>query len=234
MSGGWGNTNYPCVVGHEIVGKAVRVGKNVKFQNIKEGDMVGVGAQSDSCMECKMCKAGEENHCPKMVGTYNSVHFDGGKSQGGYALMARKPGRFCFKIPAGLNPAAAAPMMCGGVTTYTPLKEAGCGPGKTVGIIGVGGLGHFGVLWAKALGADKVIAFSRRSDKAPDAKAMGADDYVATDESEDWEQKYANQLDIIVSTVSSPKMPIGKYLTLLAIRGKLLQVGAPVSTISSL
>lgn len=207
----------------------MRVGKNVDHQGIKVGDIVGVGAQTDSCMACDYCKKGEENHCQGgMTNTYNSLHKDGSLSQGGYAEYARKPGRFCFKIPDGLNPAWAAPMMCGGVTVYTPLVENGCGPGKKVGIIGVGGLGHFGVLFAKALGADKVIAFSRKNDKAAEAKAMGADDYVATDESgADWEAKYANQLDIIVSTVSSPKMPIDKYLTMLAVRGSLLQVGAP-------
>lgn len=166
-----------------------------------------------------------------MVGTYNSKHPDGSQQQGGYATYARVPGRFCFKIPAGLPHGWAAPMLCGGLTVYTPLFENGCGPGKTIGIIGTGGLGHFGVLFAKALGASKVIAFSRRSDKRPDALKMGADEYVATDEDKDWAEKYSSSIDLCVCTISSPKMPLQQYLTMLKIRGQFIQVGAPEDSI---
>lgn len=220
-------------MGHEIVGRAVRVGKNVDH-GFQQGDIIGVGAQADACMKCEYCKKGDENHCQGgagLIGTYNSKHSDGSQQQGGYATYARVPGRFCFKIPAGIPYAWAAPMMCGGLTMYTPLIENGCGPGKTVGIVGTGGLGHFGVLFAKALGASKVVALSRRGDKRPDALKMGADEYVATDEDKDWAEKHSGTMDLIISTVSSPKMPLQQYLTMLRVRGQFIQVGAPEDSI---
>lgn len=146
---------------------------------------------------------GLEQYCTKIVGTYNSVHFNGGKSYGGYALYNRTPSHFVVKIPDAIPSEEAAPMLCGGVTVYSPLKHNGCGPGKRVGIIGVGGLGHFGVIFAKALGADKVVAISRKADKAEDAMKMGADLYIATDEDADWAKKYARSLDLIICTVNS-------------------------------
>lgn len=118
-------------------------------------------------------------------------------------------------------------MMCGGVTVYSPLKQNGCGPGKKVGIIGVGGLGHFGVLFAKAMGADKVVGISRNSNKRDDVLKMGADEYIATDDEPDWASKHAKTLDLIVCTVSSPKMPLMDYLSLLRVKGTFIQVGAP-------
>ncbi|KKY20506.1 putative alcohol dehydrogenase superfamily zinc-containing [Diplodia seriata] len=166
LRSGWGATPYPCVVGHEIVGRATRV---------------GVGAQCAACLkpDCAFCADGLENHCPA------------------------------------------------GVTT--PLKRHGCGPGKKVGIVGLGGLGHFGVLFAKALGADDVVVISRTAAKKKDAEAMGATGFVATEEDEDWATTgpWANKLDLIVSTVSSPKMPLMGYLGLLKFRGAFVQVGAP-------
>lgn len=123
-----------CCVGHEIVGKAVKVGKNVK--HVKVGDRVGVGAQADACLKCADCKAGNENHCANTVNTYGSVYSKPkeGKSMGGYATYNRTPSHFVMKIPDGLESADAAPMLCGGVTVYSPLKQNGCGPGKKVSI----------------------------------------------------------------------------------------------------
>ena len=118
-------------------------------------------------------------------------------------------------------------MMCGGVTVWSPLKQCGAGPGKSVGIVGIGGLGHFGLLWAKALGCDKVVAISRTSAKAADAKKMGADYLIATDEDEKWAKNNSRTLDIIICTVSSPKLPLEKYLQLLKTQGTFVQVGAP-------
>jgi alcohol dehydrogenase (NADP+) len=118
-------------------------------------------------------------------------------------------------------------MLCGGVTAFSPLQNEGAGPGKSVGIVGVGGLGHFGLLFAKAMGCDKVVAISRTGAKREDAKKMGADVFIATEEEKDWPQKYAASLDLIVSTVSSPKMPLGAYLRLLKTRGQFIQIGAP-------
>lgn len=204
-----GSTLYPCCVGHEIVGTAVRVGSEVT--NIKVGDRVGVGAQSDSCQgrqgDCEECAMGLEQYCgKKMTPTYDGIHWNGDKSYGGYATYNRVPAHFVVKIPESIPSAAAAPMLCGGVTLYSPLKHNGCGPGKHVGIIGVGGLGHFGVLFAKAMGADKVVAISRKTGKAEDSLKMGADLYIATDDEPDWATKYSRSLDLIVSTVSSIKV----------------------------
>lgn len=205
-----GPVNYPCCVGHEIVGIAVRVGSQVQ-NGIKVGDRVGVGAQSDSCQgrlgDCPECAMGWEQYCQKkFVGTYSSIHLNGGKSYGGYSLYNRAPSHFVVKIPDAISSADAAPMLCGGVTLYSPLMHNGCGPGKRVGIIGVGGLGHFGVLFAKALGADKVVAISRKASKSEDTLKMGAHLYIATDDEPDWAKKYARSLDIIVCTVSSAKV----------------------------
>jgi alcohol dehydrogenase (NADP+) len=148
-------------------------------------------------------------------------------SYGGYANYHRCPSHFVFKIPDAIPSADAAPMLCGGITVYSPLKDNGCGPGKRVGIIGVGGLGHFGVLYAKALGADRVVGISRRNDKREDVLKMGADEYIATEEDKNWNRTHARSLDLIICTVSSPSMPLMKYLQLLRVKGTFIQVGAP-------
>jgi alcohol dehydrogenase (NADP+) len=188
----------------------VRVGSRAEG-GIKVGDRVGVGAQSDSCLgrqgDCEECASGMEQYCSvKFVGTYSDVHVNGGKSYGGYALYNRSPSHFVVKIPDAIPSAAVAPMLCAGITTFSPLKHYGCGPGKRVGIIGLGGLGHFGVLWAKALGADRVVAISRKASKKADAFALGADSYISTDDDPDWVQHNARSLDLILSTVSSSKV----------------------------
>ncbi|KAE8386376.1 chaperonin 10-like protein [Aspergillus alliaceus] len=202
LRSGWGPTKYPCCVGHEIIGIAVRVGSKA-VGDIKVGNRFGV------------------------VGTYNGIHLHGGKSYGGYSLYNRTPSNFVIKIPDAIPSADAAPMLCGGVTVYSPLKHNGCGPGKRVGIIGVGGLGHFGVLFTKALGADKVVAISRKASKSADSLQMGADTYIATEDEPDWATKYARSLDLIVCTVSSSKMPMTEYLGLHATNGSLVQAGLP-------
>ncbi|KAI2620198.1 NADP-dependent alcohol dehydrogenase C [Hypomontagnella submonticulosa] len=229
LKSGWGPTPYPCVVGHEIVGKAVRVGQNVK--HVKVGDRVGVGAQGRTCQQasCPDCGKGMESYCKNLfINTYGSIYpGDEGKSYGGYADYNRTNGHWVYKIPDGLDSAIAAPMLCGGVTMYSPLKSNGCGPGKSVGIVGIGGLGHFGILFAKALGADKVVGISRKADKRDDALKLGADEYIATDEEKDWVAKHTRTLDLIVCTVSSEKMPLEGYLNLLKTKGDFIQVGAP-------
>ncbi|KAM5343112.1 hypothetical protein ACJ41O_014078 [Fusarium nematophilum] len=230
LRAGWGPTDFPCVVGHEIVGVAVRVGSEAEG-NIKVGDLVGVGAQTDSCQSrdgaCQACDTHLENYCKDLCLTYNSKHRNGGKAYGGYALYHRSPSHFVIKIPDGLLPEYAAPMLCGGVTVYSPLKVFGAGPGKRVGVVGVGGLGHFAVLIAKAMGADRVVGISRRADKREEALALGADEYIATAEDEDWSKKHAGTLDLIICTVSSPKMPLQEYFDMLTLDGTLVQVGIP-------
>ncbi|KAI1505265.1 zinc-binding dehydrogenase [Biscogniauxia marginata] len=229
LRSGWKETPYPCVVGHEIVGKAIRVGNNVK--HIKVGDRVGVGAHSRSCQRsnCVDCSTGNEVYCAnQMTDTYAS-HFPGdeGKSYGGYADYNRVNGHWAFLIPEGLDSALAAPMLCGGVTVYSPLKRNGCGPGKTVGIVGVGGLGHFAILFAKALGADRVVGISRKAGKKEEVLKLGADEYIATDDDKDWAAKNRRSLDLIISTVSNAKMPLMEYFSLLKARGTYIQLGVP-------
>ncbi|KIX04544.1 uncharacterized protein Z518_05414 [Rhinocladiella mackenziei CBS 650.93] len=235
LRSGWGASLYPVCVGHEIVGTAVRVGSKAEG-GINPGDRVGVGAQSLSCLrpDCEECSNDAENYCQNgQTTTYNSKYPDGSKSYGGYADYWRGPSHFVFKIPDALASDVAAPMLCGGITAFSPLTQYGAGPGKKVGIIGLGGLGHFGVMGAKVLGVDKLVAISRTSSKKADAMKMGADDFIATDEDKDWATKHRNSLDIIVSTVSSPKMPLPQYLQLLRVNGVFVQIGAPEDNIPS-
>lgn len=235
LRAGWSQPDYPVVVGHEIVGTAVRVGSKAEG-GIKVGDVVGVGAQSDSCLgrdgPCDVCEAGAENYCNGSVHTFNSKHRNGGKGYGGYALYHRAPSHFVIKVPEGLRPEYAAPMLCGGVTVYSPLRHFGAGPGKKVGVIGVGGLGHFAIIFAKALGADEVVGISRKESKRDEVLKLGADGYIATDDEEDWKKKYAGHFDIIVSTVSAPKAPWAAYISLLTLDGTMVQVGLPEEPIS--
>jgi alcohol dehydrogenase (NADP+) len=204
-----GPSPYPLCVGHEIVGIAVRVGSQAEG-NIKLGDRVGVGAQNDSCLgrhgHCDECSAGLESYCPKSIVTYGSTHFNGGKAMGGYATHHRCPSHFVAKIPDRLASEHAAPMLCGGLTLYAPLKYHECGPGKKVGIVGIGGLGHFGVLFAKALGAERVVGISRRADKGDEVLKMGADEYIATEDDEGWAARHDKSLDLVISTLSSSKV----------------------------
>lgn len=136
-------------------------------------------------------------------------------------------GRWVVQIPDTLPSDVAAPMLCGGITAFSPLTHHGAGPGKKVGIVGIGGLGHFGIMGAKALGCKEIVAISRKGTKREDALKMGATDFIATDEDKDWATKHAGTLDIIVCTVSSPKMPLSGYLSLLGYQGRFVQVGAP-------
>ncbi|KAJ9100502.1 hypothetical protein QFC21_003541 [Naganishia friedmannii] len=231
MSAGWGEADWPQVVGHELVGEAVRVGSEVK--HVKVGDMVGVGAQCDSCGKCpEACEKNREQYCTEMVGTYNGKfnkgEAKGDKSYGGYANYNRSPGKFVFKIPDGLDPALAAPMLCGGATLYNPLTLYGAGTtAKDVGIVGIGGLGHFGLLFAKALGAN-VTAISHSESKKADAEKMGATRFIATHGGgEDDFKPYARSLDLIICTSNDENMPLSGYLSLLRPGGNFILVGAP-------
>ncbi|EKM59465.1 uncharacterized protein PHACADRAFT_170038 [Phanerochaete carnosa HHB-10118-sp] len=221
---GWGESKLPLVVGHEIVGHAVRVGDNVK--DIKVGDRVGVGAKIGSCMQCKQCKDGMENYCPKGVSTYNSVYPDGIVTQGGYSTAIRAHQQFVFPIPDGIESRYAASMLCGGLTVFSPLVTNDTGPGKKVGVIGIGGLGHYAILFAKALGAE-VWAFTHSPDKMEDAKKLGAD-YVIDTNNEDFAKPHAHSLDLIVSTMdSTPQLPIKQFLSMLYVHGRFVTVGLP-------
>ncbi|KAL2755432.1 hypothetical protein ACRALDRAFT_1064448 [Sodiomyces alcalophilus JCM 7366] len=228
LRSGWKPADYPIVVGHEIVGHVVRVGANVK--DVKLGDRVGVGAQSGSCLrsDCKSCSSDNEQHCPnELTSTYDSRYKDGSKAYGGYSRYWRGPASFAFKIPDGVPSEIAAPLLCGGLTVYAPLVNNGAGPGVRVAVAGFGGLGHLAVLFAKTLGCEKVVAISRSPSKRDDALRMGADDYIATAEDDKWHTKHARSFDLIISTISGAGFPLDQYLSLLDVKGNLIQVGAP-------
>ncbi|KAK9322261.1 hypothetical protein V1517DRAFT_361565 [Lipomyces orientalis] len=230
VRGGWGDARLPLVVGHEIIGTAIKVGD--KVSGIKVGDRVGVGAQIGSCMKCDDCKNDNEAYCEHRVGTYGGVYavdnVDGAAgvvTQGASHVRAHE--QFTFKIPDVLETHLVAPMMCAGITTYSPLVRNGCGPGRTVGIIGIGGLGHFGIQWAKALGADSVVAISRSDSKKEDAFKLGADVFLAT-EKKGWNAEYKRKLDLIVNCANSTDgFALGEYLSLLKTHGRFINVGLP-------
>ncbi|CRG91814.1 NADP-dependent alcohol dehydrogenase 6 [Talaromyces islandicus] len=234
LRSGWGQTDYPCVLGHEIIGTVIQMGSTVSHSgNFSLGDRVGIGAQSGACLraDCEACTDGQENYCSRMVGTYNGRYADGSRSCSGYATRWRGPAHFVFKIPDALPSAAAAPLLCGGVTVFSPLRKYGAGPGKSVGIVGIGGLGHLGILLAKAMGCSRVVAISRTGKKRKDAldekTGLGADAFIATDEEEKWGRVHARTLDLIICTVDGYEMPLGQYLRLLKVGGTFVQVGAP-------
>jgi len=220
----WHGTVYPCVPGHEIVGKVVSVGNHVtKF---KAGDLAAVGCMVDSCRECQYCKEGLEQFCEEgNIGTYNSPdkHM-GTRTYGGYSESIVVDEAFVLKIPENLDLAATAPLLCAGITTYSPLKHWNVGPGKKVGIVGIGGLGHMGVKLAKAMGAE-VIVFTTSPSKVEDAKRLGADEVVLSKDANQMKQ-YAGKLHFILDAVSA-KHDINAYLNLLRVDGSLALVGAP-------
>ncbi|MFF0159005.1 NAD(P)-dependent alcohol dehydrogenase [Streptomyces sp. NPDC005263] len=220
---GWGEAIFPMVPGHEIAGIVSEVGPGVtKF---KVGDRVGVGCMVDSCGECENCKAGVEQHCTQgNVPTYNGIGKDGEPTYGGYSEKVVVAENFVVRIPEGLALDEAAPLLCAGITTYSPLKQWGAGPGKKVAVIGLGGLGHMGVKIAHALGAE-VTVLSQTLRKKDDGLKLGADHYYATSD-ENTFKELAGSFDLIVSTVSAP-LDFGAYLSLLKTGGALVNVGAP-------
>jgi len=241
ITGGWGDPSVlPLCVGHEIIGKVIKVGKDCKT-GVKVGDRVGVGAQVQSCMKCKQCKSDNENYCPNMVDTYNAPYkLDQGHSdkpmkdksgnqifsQGGFSSHSRVHEYFVFPIPENISSHEAGPMMCAGITTYSPLVRAGTGPGKHVAILGIGGLGHFGLLWAKALGAE-VTALSHSSDKKAEALKLGADHFVCTKD-KDWAKPLAFTFDFILNAADmTHEFDLSQYMSTLAVNGTFHNVGLP-------
>ena len=219
----WHNTVYPCVPGHEIVGKVTKVGSAVT--RFKTGDLAGVGCLVDSDRTCPECKDHHENFCPNMVMTYNSPDEHTGKvTYGGYSQSVVVDENFVLRIPANLDLAGAAPLLCAGITTYSPLRHWGVTEGKKVGVVGLGGLGHMGVKIADALGAH-VVVFSGSPGKKDDALRLGADEVVITKDAGEM-QKHAGSFDFILDTVSADH-DINAYLQLLRRDGNLTLVGAP-------
>ncbi|MFI5657210.1 NAD(P)-dependent alcohol dehydrogenase [Streptomyces sp. NPDC051684] len=225
---GWGEAIFPMVPGHEIAGVVEAVGAGVtKF---KVGDRVGVGCMVDSCGKCEPCRSGQEQHCVEgNVQTYNAVGKDGEPTYGGYSQQVVVTEGFVVGIPEGLALDVAAPLLCAGITTYSPLKHWGAGPGKKVAVVGLGGLGHMGVKIAHALGAE-VTVLSQSLRKKDDGLKLGADHYYATSDPKTFEE-LAGTFDVILSTVSA-QVDFGAYLGLLKTGGALVNVGAPEEPIS--
>ncbi|WVR06513.1 hypothetical protein IAU60_003544 [Kwoniella sp. DSM 27419] len=224
ITGGWGGLNVPwCVPGHEIIGTVTHVGDAVS--EFKVGQRVGVGAQVLSCMNCDRCKGDNEQYCPKQVDTYNAKFPDDVEAQGGYSTAIRTHQQFVFAIPEALESEAAAPLLCAGLTVYSPLVRNGTGPGKTVGIVGIGGLGHLAIQFAHHLGA-KVIVFSHSPNKKDDAIKLGADEFVSTGE-DGFADKYFDKLDYILSAADAHSIPLSELLTTLKVDGRLTSVGLP-------
>jgi alcohol dehydrogenase (NADP+) len=227
--GEWQGTKYPCVPGHEIVGRVTKVGENVN--KFKAGDTVGVGCMVDSCLTCDNCKADLEQFCTVgTVFTYNSPDkHTGGITYGGYSQSIVVDKAFVLKIPKHLDLAATAPLLCAGITTYSPLHYNKVSKGQKVGIVGLGGLGHMGVKIAKAMGAH-VVVFTTSANKVEDALRLGADEVVNSKDAEEM-KKHLNSFHFILDTVSADH-DINAYLMLLGRDGNLTQVGIPEKPLS--
>jgi uncharacterized zinc-type alcohol dehydrogenase-like protein len=217
-------TVYPCVPGHEIVGRVVKVGSAVK--QLKEGDIAAVGCMVDSCRQCANCLAGEEQYCENfMTLTYNGEDkILGGVTYGGYSDSIVVDEKYVLRVPNGLNPAGAAPLLCAGITTYSPLRHWNVKKGQKVGIVGLGGLGHMGLKFAKAFGAN-VVLFTTSPNKTADAIRLGADEVVISKNAVEM-QKHTGSFDFILDAVSADH-DLNAYLQLLKLDGTMTLVGAP-------
>ncbi len=226
--GEWGPVNYPLVPGHEIAGIVKEVGSDVSKYQVD--DRVGVGCMVDSCGECEHCQNGEEQYCVKgMVGTYASTDRYGEPTQGGYSTHIVVHEDFVLRIPDNIPLDEAAPLLCAGITTYSPLNHWKAYEGKNVAVIGMGGLGHMAVQIAHAMGAD-VTVLSRTLNKKEDGLKLGASHYYATTDESTFEE-LANSFDLIINTVSA-NLPIDAYLKLLRLDGTIVNVGAPAEPVS--
>jgi uncharacterized zinc-type alcohol dehydrogenase-like protein len=220
ISNDWGISQYPFIPGHEIVGTVAAVGAEVR--SLEEGERVGLGWQSNSCGQCEWCTRGMENLCPAAEGT--CVH-----RNGGYAERVRANARFVVPIPAALDSEHAAPLLCGGITVYNPLRTHGVNPSSRVGIVGIGGLGHLAIQFARVFGAE-VTAFSTSAAKEEEARALGAHRFVNSRESKALKE-VAGTLDFILSTVNADQ-DWGTYIQALRPTGTLCFVGVPPSPVS--
>lgn len=226
----WGKITYPIVVGHEIAGIVREVGPDVTKHAV--GDRVGVGCLVDSCGDCDNCKKGLEQYCLNgNVGTYNGInkYGDGTQTQGGYSTHIVVTEGFVLKIPESIKLENAAPLLCAGITTFSPLRHWKAGPGKKVAVVGLGGLGHMAVKLAHAMGAD-VTVLSRSLSKKEDGLKLGADHYYETEDDETFE-KLKSTFNLIINTVSA-KIDLDQFLSLLAVDGTMVNVGAPPEPLS--
>lgn len=230
LKGDWGEVSRKdLVVGHEIVGKVVQVGNDVK--NVKVGQIAGIGAQCNSCLHCDRCLNDYENYCTEMVPTYNKADplSDNYITQGGYANYAICNEHYVFPMPKEISPSEAAPLLCGGLTVFAPLtRSLGYDmTGKKVGIVGIGGLGHMAIIFAHALGAE-VTAISRSSAKRLDALKMGAKSFIATGENENWTTEYADKFDLVLNCAANySSLDFNSLALIIKFKGELIIVGAP-------
>jgi alcohol dehydrogenase (NADP+) len=223
VRGDWGPVPYPLVVGHEIVGTVAEVGAEVTRHRL--GDRVGVGCMVNSCRECENCRAGQEQYCLNgNTGTYAATDRDGTVTQGGYSTHVVVVEDFVLRVPESIPYEKAAPLLCAGITTYSPLSHWNAGPGKKVAVVGMGGLGHMAVKIAHAMGAE-VTVLSQTLAKKDDGLRLGADHYYATSDPDTFEV-LAGSFDLIINTVSAG-IDIGRFLTLLKTDGTIVNVGAP-------
>ncbi len=220
----WAGTLYPCVPGHEIVGRVTLVGRDVSAFAV--GDLIGIGCIVDSCRDCDDCAGGQENYCDEMVGTYNGATPDApGHTLGGYSQQIVVDQRYVLRVRhPEAQLAAVAPLLCAGITTYSPLRHWKVGPGQKVGVVGVGGLGHMGIKLANAMGAH-VVAFSTSDSKRQAALALGAHEVVVS-RNPDEMAAHTKSFDFILNTVSAPH-PLDPFIALLKRDGALVLVGAP-------
>ncbi|MCK9878170.1 NAD(P)-dependent alcohol dehydrogenase [Frankia sp. Ag45/Mut15] len=219
----WGSSRFPMVPGHEIAGVVTAVGSGVSRYRV--GDRVGVGCFVDSCRACEPCLAGEQQYCQRgMVLTYNGRDQDGETTYGGYSQQIVVDENYVVRIPEGIDFAAAAPLLCAGITVYSPLRRWQAGPGRRVAIVGLGGLGHMGVRIAHALGAE-VTVLSQSLAKEKDGLRLGADHFHATSDESTF-TTLRGSFDLILNTVSAP-LPLDAYLGLLRLDGALVNVGVP-------
>ncbi|WP_104116208.1 NAD(P)-dependent alcohol dehydrogenase [Arthrobacter sp. B1805] len=227
VRGEWGPQHYPLTVGHEIVGVVEETGEEVTRHKV--GDRVGVGCMVNSCRECANCKQGEEQYCLNgNTGTYAGVDRDGSITQGGYSTHIVVVEDFVLSVPESIPYEAAAPLLCAGITTYSPLAHWKAGPGKKVAVVGLGGLGHMAVKIAHAMGAE-VTVLSQTLSKQEDGRRFGAEHYYATSDPDTFKQ-LANAFDLIINTVSA-KIDLDAYLSLLGLNGTMVNVGAPADAL---
>src|SRR4051812_33755656 len=228
VNGDWGPQPFPVVPGHEIVGIVTEVGSEVTRHGV--GDRVGVGCMVNSCGECTNCRNGDEQYCLSgMVPTYAGTDRDGTITQGGYSTHVVVDAHFVLSVPEGIDSAAAAPLLCAGITTYSPLRRWGAGPGKKVAIVGLGGLGHMAVKIAHAMGAE-VTVLSQSLKKQEDGLRLGADEYYATSDADTFEQLPAG-FALTVNRVGA-SIAVAASLGLLAVEGTRVNVGAPAEPLS--
>ncbi|KAF9148207.1 hypothetical protein BG015_010069 [Linnemannia schmuckeri] len=231
LTGGWGALPGPCITGHEVVGTVVAAGPQSLHQN---GSLVGVGGLVNSCGDCKDCNNGFQQLCAMKTFIFNDVYHDGSNAvpQGGFADRVRVSSEFAYKIPSEISPAEAAPLLCAGITTYTPLKHFGAGPGKRVGVMGIGGLGHLAIQWAAAFKADEVVAISTSDSKREEAKKLGATKFVNS-RNEEERKATRHSLDILLVTSNDKDANWAELIDYVANHGTLVFLALPeVATVA--